>query len=297
MRILVGLLLIVFCFGSNSCQKELDIKDLDSNIVTHPVTGSFKAKIDGVQFIADKFTGITRALNTIAIGGQGSDGQQIILRVADSGVHVYTLDINSFTNAGAYSEDNDIAYSTNGGSTSAESGGTLSITSIDEVNKTMSGTFSITVFRQTDGTQKVITEGVFTNIAYTTTAIPPANSTDTFSVKVDGEDFPEYSILATSVFNMISISASDQDVSKTVGLSFPSDVTAGVYTFDPFGFEYIGQYNVGASFLIANSGTLTILEHNTATKRIRGTFEFPAEELSGTGSAELTEGYFSVIYQ
>ena len=69
MRIALGLLLIIFCVGSNSCQKELSIKDIDSSVVK-PVTGSFKAKIDGVQFVADKFTGITRALNTIAIAGR-----------------------------------------------------------------------------------------------------------------------------------------------------------------------------------------------------------------------------------
>ena len=296
MRIVAVLLLIIFCFGSNSCQKELSINDIDSNIVK-PVTGSFKAKIDGIQFIADKLTGVTRALNTISIVGQSNDGQLIVLRVADSGVHVYTLDINSSVNAGAYSKDNDFAYTTNQGNTSAESFGTLSITSIDAVNKTMSGTFSITVYRQTDSTQKIITEGVFDKISYTTTPIPPANSSDTFKVKVDGVDFPVYSILGTSVFNKISISASDQAVSKTVGLSFPDDIAPGVYTFTLFGPDYIGQYNVGTSFLIASSGTLTILQHNTTTKRISGTFDFPAEEILGTNMAQLTEGYFSVIYQ
>src|SRR5450432_3153311 len=140
MRIVVGLLLIILCFGSHSCQKEFSINGIDSTIVIPPgsVSGSFTAKIDGVQFVANKATGATRALNVIAITGQDSNGQLIVLRVADSGVHVYTLDINSSSNVAAYSKDNAVAYTTNGGSTGDQSGGTLSITSIDAVNKTLS---------------------------------------------------------------------------------------------------------------------------------------------------------------
>jgi Family of unknown function (DUF6252) len=298
MRIAIGLFLIVICFGVNSCQKELNIDGIDSTIVAPPgsVSGILIAKIDGVQFVANKATGITRALNRISIVGQSNDGQLIALGVADSGVHVYSLDISS-VNFGAYSLNNDVAYTSNGGSTGAESGGTLSITSIDAVNKTMSGTFSITVFRQTDLTQKIITEGVFKDISYTTTAIPPSNSTDTFRVKTDGVAFPVFSVIGISVFNMINLSTSDQSVSKTVGISVPSNVTPGVYTFALFGLDYIGQYNIGTSYLVANSGTLTILEHNTTTKRIRGNFNFSAEELIGTKTSVLTEGYFSVVYQ
>jgi hypothetical protein len=299
MRIVIGLLLIVLCFGSDSCQKEFVISGIDSTLITPPgsVSGNFTAKIDGGQFVADKATGATRALNVIAITGQASDGQLIVLRVADSGVHIYTLEINSAANAGVYSKDNGIAYTTNGGNSATQSGGTLSITSIDTANKTLSGTFSIKVYRPIDSTQKNITEGVFNNISYGSLAIPPANSLDTFRVKIDGVQFPVFSIVGISAFNMVDLSASDQLVSKTVGLSITSSVTLGSYTFTLFGPDYIGQYNVDSSFLAAESGTLTILEHNTTTKRIRGNFNFHASELLGTKVSELTEGYFSVVYQ
>lgn len=46
------------------------------------------------------------------------------------------------------------------------------------------------------------------------------------------------------------------------------------------------------------SGILTIVEHNTATKRIRGNFSFRGEELLNPGNfADLTNGNFSVKYQ
>jgi Family of unknown function (DUF6252) len=299
MRIVIGLLLIILCFGSNSCQKDFVISGIDSTLITPPgsVSGNFTAKIDGVQFVANKATGATRALNVIAITGEANDGGLIVLRVADSGVHVYTLDISSSSNAGVYSKDNGIAYTTNGGNSAAQSGGTLSITSIDTAGKTLSGTFSIKLYRPIDSTQKNITEGVFNNISYGTLAIPPANSTDTFRVKVDGVQFPVFSIVGISAFNMIGLSGSDQLVSKTVGVTIPSNVTPGSYTFTLFGPDYIGQYNVDSSYLAAESGTLIILEHNTTTRRIRGNFSFHASEIIGTKVSELTEGYFSVVYQ
>jgi hypothetical protein len=304
MKIIVAVLLsIIVCFSNTSCQKEFSLTDVDSSLITLPpgtqppgVSGSFTAKIDGVQFVGDKFAAATRALDVIAITALSVGGEQIVLRVADSGVHVYSLDINSATNVAAYSKDNGIAFTTNGGNSAVESGGTLSVTSIDEVNKKISGTFSVKVYRPLDSKQKIITEGVFTNISYETTAIPPANALDTFRVKVDGTQFPVSSITGISVFGMINISSSNLNVSKTVGLSFKSDVTPGTYDLSLFGLEYIGQYNVGTSYMAANPGTLTIIEHNTTTKRIRGNFKFHAAEIIGANKAELTEGYFSVHY-
>ncbi len=299
MRILIGIFFFVLCFGSNSCQKGFTVDGLDSTIITppQPVTGSFTAKINGINFIADKSSGATRALGEIAITGLNSNGEKIVLVVADSGVHVYTLDINSPSNAGAYNKDTAYSYATNQGNSDAESGGTLSITSIDLVNKTMSGTFSIKVYRAFDLTQKNITEGVFNNIPFETTAIPPSNSTDTFRVKVNGVDFPAFSVSGISAFGMVNFSASNQQVSKTVGISLPADITPGTYTFTLFGPSYIGQYNSDSAYMAADTGTITILEHNTISKKIRGTFDFHAAELPGTQEAQLTEGYFSITYQ
>ncbi|MEO8413193.1 MAG: DUF6252 family protein [Ginsengibacter sp.] len=298
MKLILGVLLLaIICLGTYSCQKEFTPGNGDSTFIHPPaVSGSFTAKIDGVSFVANKVTGITRALNTIVIAGQDTNGQTIVLRVADSGVHVYSLDINSATNAAVYTKDSAYAYATNQGSTPAESGGTLSVTSIDTVHKTMSGTFSVKVFRALDLSQKNITEGVFKNISYTTQAIPPVNANDTFRLKVDGVQFPVFSANGISAFGMISLSASDQSVSKSVGISMPATIIPGTYTFTVLG-DAIGQYNIGTSYEAASSGTLTIVEHNTVTKRIRGNFNFHASEIIGTNASDITEGYFSIVYQ
>ncbi|MEO6638345.1 MAG: DUF6252 family protein [Ginsengibacter sp.] len=299
MKIITGvLLLIVICIGSHSCQKDFIIDNVDSTLITPPaVSGNFTAVIDGAPFVANKFAQASKTLNVIAITGESTDGELILLRVADSGVHVYTLNINSLSNVGAYSKNGGVAFSTNGGTSASQSDGTLSITKIDTVNKRMSGTFSIKVYRQTDQLQKNITTGVFTNISYTTTPIPPSSATDTFKVKTDGAQFPVFSVNGISAFGMINISASNSAVTKTVGLSFPINITPGAYTISLFGPEYIAQYNIGNSYLAGDSGSLTIIEHNTTTKRVRGNFNFHGAELLGTQESELTEGYFSVVYQ
>ncbi len=300
-RFIIGIFLFaIIGLSTDSCQKEFTLTTFDSTLITPPTsTGNFTAKIDGVQFIANKAAGASRSLNLIVINGQSIDGESITLRVADSGVHVYSLGINSVSNVGGYTKDSSTAYLTIQGNNGNESGGTLSITSIDTAHKTMSGTFSMIVYRAYDLDQKVITEGVFTNISYATQPLPSTSATDSFMVKINGVQFPVYSITGISTFGTINLVANDQSLTHTVGISVPANITAGSYTFTPFVLNYLGQYNIDTSYLVAKSGTLTILENNTSTKRIRGNFNFIAAELPGAGiqTAELTDGYFSIMYQ
>ncbi len=160
----------------------------------------------------------------------------------------------------------------------------------------MSGSFSIHVYRQFDSMQHSITEGIFTNISYSTQPPPPA-TTDSFRVKVDGTNFTYNLLGAISVFGKINISAA-QTVAPAVGLSIPDNVVPGTYDFDIINF--VGQYNPSTSvFLGADTGSVTILEHNPVTKRIRGNFHFLANTVftNTPPNVQLSEGYFSVRYQ
>lgn len=188
----VFLLSVIICISFTSCQKDNTNSD----------AGNFSATVDSNQFVANKFSAAI-AINVIAITGQSDDGRQIVLRVKDSGVHVYSLDINSLSNAGAYSINNDNAYTTNSGNTAAESGGTLSILSIDTSNKKITGTFSMKVYRQLDSKQISITKGSFSNIPYVTDAFPASKATDTLTVKVDGSPFAGYSITGISAYETL----------------------------------------------------------------------------------------------
>ena len=286
-----------YAFGANGCSFSVTV--LPGEIVT----GSFTAKIDGTPWVANRFAQGARISNTLNISGLGLDKKFITISVKDSGVHQYTLAWdNTSGGAGGFMDSTlaDVtAFTSNAGLTPAEGGGTLNITSIDEVNKKMSGTFSFKAKRSTDDTYRDITEGVFTNIPYIST-LPPGNSTDTFNVKIDGAAFVPASVsgLGVAILSNIVVQGNDATGTKTVAVYFPNDLTPGVYEISGIGDLYYGQYNVNAStFLISSTGTLEILFHNPATRRIRGRFSFTASPLTGGPPiAQLTEGYFAVTY-
>jgi len=146
----------------NSCQKEFE----DPNDTSLNTTVVFKAKINGVQFVADISGAAIRADSVISIAGKSNDGQMIVFTVKDSGVHVYSLDINSISNFGGYVDANSLTFSSNEGINPGDSGGNLAIILIDPVKRLISGTFNFKAFRQDSRTQRIITEGVFRNILY-----------------------------------------------------------------------------------------------------------------------------------
>jgi hypothetical protein len=285
-----------------SCQKEISNNPTDPNNQA-TVTGNMKAKIDGKQWVADKAAGASRMTGLINITGYSFDRKIITITMKDSGIHRYVL-ADVTINAAALidsTDPNPFSFTSNQGSYPATAGGEVNLTAIDTAKKTMSGTFAFKVFRDADGKGKSISEGSFTNIPYSTT-LPPSSATDSFQVKIDGASWVPQSVMGFSVpmMNQIAINATNATGSKTVGLTFPSNITPGTYTLDFWGLTYIGQYNPDTDPMHSKasmSGTLTILEHNTSTKRIRGNFNFRAEELLNSANfATISDGYFSVKY-
>ena len=303
---LYGLMVLTGISVFSSCQKEVD-----PSIIANPnlptTTGNLKAKIDGTQWVANSAESASRMLGLINIGGRSTDRKYLTITLTDSGVHNYTLDNNSM-NAAAYvdsSLSNVFSFTTNQGINPGDAGGFVNITSIDVANKRISGTFSFRVFRQMDGAQRTLTEGSFTNLPYTTT-LPPGNATDTFKVKIAGTLWVPPTVLGSKtpavppLTSQIVVTGTSTDGTKSVGLFMPDGIAPGSYTFNLFGATYIGLYNPDTDPSHSQgsmSGTLTILSHNTTTRRIRGNFNFHAEALlNPLLNTELTEGYFSVSY-
>ena len=298
----VSSILIVFL----SCQKEIDPSIIENNNPPGAV-GNLKAKIDGTQWVANSAEGASRMLGLISIGGRSTDRKYLTITLTDSGVHNYTLDNNSM-NAASYIDStlaNPMNFTTNQGINPGDAGGFVNITSINTTNKTISGTFAFRVYRQMDGTHKTMTEGSFTNLPYTTT-LPPGNTNDTFRVKIAGTLWVPPTVFASKtpaappLLPQIAITGTSADGTKSVGMFMPENITPGSYTFDLFGATYLGLYNPDTDpnhSQGAMSGTLTILSHNTTTRRIRGNFNFHAEALLNPSlNTQLTEGYFSITY-
>jgi hypothetical protein len=307
MRTITALLAISGILLLASCQKEVNFNSRDNN-GNNPsqVTGDFKAKIDGSQWVANKVAGASRMGGLINVTGISTDKRIITMTLQDNGVGSYTLNDQAM-HAGALldsNETNPIAFASNQSSDPALAGGTVNITAIDATNKKISGNFSFKVFRALDNKGHTITEGTFSNITYVTT-LPPASTTDTFRVKIAGTPWTPATITGINVtlpqLSSLSITASDATGSKSIGLTMPPAITPGTYTLDFFGMTYTGLYNPDSDpnhSQGSTSGTLTILEHNTSTKRIRGNFNFHAESIANPAiNSAITEGYFSVKYQ
>ena len=290
-----------------SCQKEVDPGIIDDQNPPQQVTGNLKAKVDGAQWVANTASGATRMLGLISIGGKSTDKKTLAITLVDSGVHTYRLDNNSL-NAAAWVDStmqNPLNFTTNQGINPGDAGGTVTITSIDQVNKKISGTFSFKMYRQFDGLQRTFTEGSFTDLTYLT-SLPPTSSNDTFKVKIAGTLWTAPVVMGAvapaipPMAPQLGITGTTTDGTKSVGVIVPANITPGTYTFDLFGATYLGLYNPStdpSQSQAAMSGTLTILSHNTSTKRIRGNFNFHAEALlNPLLNTELTEGFFAVSY-
>jgi len=276
-----------------SCSKELS-RETPTN--SGKPTGDFRAKIDGVDWVAaDDSKSATILSGVINVTGTSADGKSISITILGDATGSYTVDANS-TGIAEY-DDSDGSFSTNQSTDPAKAGGTVVITEIDEANKTISGTFVFNGYDPNTGTTKVITEGIFQKLPYSTT-LPPASITDTLTAKIDGVDFKATSIAAPIISGNLFVQGAASDGTHFVGIYMPQGVQPGSYTLDFYGATYIGQYSPDAGTVLVSqgNGTLTIIENNSTTRRIKGTFNFTASDISNTKTAQITEGYFSVGY-
>jgi hypothetical protein len=127
------------------------------------------ATIDSVSWAAaDSTQAAIVSQGAVTISGISSGGQEISITLDDTVIGLYLLNQTSASLAVYANLDSvgSYAYSTNQGSDTAQAGGTVNVTAINRVNKTISGIFSFKVYRNSDGSQKDITAGVFYNIPY-----------------------------------------------------------------------------------------------------------------------------------
>lgn len=296
-RAAIWIFVVAFgALGLFSCRKETSVE----NAVT--LSGDFRAQINGVQWIAASTTkGATLLAGLINITGISSDNKQLSITLTDTVVGVYTLNQTSSSYAAyADNDSSDIyAFSSNQGSDTTQAGGQVIITEIDRVNKTLTGTFSFKVFRDIDGHQKTISNGIFYKLPYVS-SLPPSSTTDTMNCRIDGTPWVGQSISVQSVSGQLAITGSHLDGTQMVGLIMPSNITAGPpYILSVTSTNYIGLYSPTPTVALgASSGTLTILSNNTTTQRIRGNFQFRASNPLGgtTPPHDLLSGFFSVYY-
>jgi hypothetical protein len=281
-----------------SCTKELSYE----NNGRIPGAGTFTAVIDGVQWAAtDSGKAASIMDGMINISGLSADNKQLNITLNDTATGTYKLNQNTFSLASFSAVDSSgiFAFTTNEGSDSTQAGGTVTVTRIDRVYQNISGTFSFNMYRDFDGRQKQVRQGVFTNIPYTSLQAS-STGTDTMRATIDGSAWAAQAINGTALSGILTISGSHSDGTLATILVMPQGVTPGSWTLDINGGQFIGLYDPTPTIVMASSGgILQILENNQVTKRIRGNFQFQATVPLGAATArtdQVTSGYFSVQY-
>ncbi|WP_395056490.1 DUF6252 family protein [Flavobacterium sp.] len=271
-------------------------------------SGSFKVDFDGQTFIANTTQAIVNS-SYVAITGMKSTGEFFQITIPSATVGTYTLSSNPSNFGLIYSlGSSNIPFL----AASDSSGGFASfpnytdtakiiISSIDTVNKKISGTFKFTGVRFASGSSttietKVFTNGSFTNLAYTSDVVAPVGNT--FTAKMDGVDFVSTNITGIKSSGIISVIGRKGSV-ENIGLAFPDNTTAGtIYNISPFGSERIQYISDGTtSGIFGGTGTITIISHDVAAKRIKGTFSASVSTLlPPIVSHNITVGTFDVTY-
>src|SRR5450631_1831730 len=227
--------------GLFSCTKELSYE----NNGRIPGTGTFTAVIDGVQWTA-KDSGKAASIldGMINLSGLSADNKQLSIILNDTATGTYKLNQNTFSLASFSAADSSgiFAFTSNEGSDSTQAGGTVTVTRIDRVYQTISGTFSFNMYRDFDGRQKQVRQGVFTNIPYTSSQAS-SSGTDTMRANIDGSAWAAQTISATALSGILTISGSHSDGTLATILVMPQGVTPGSWTLDISAGQFIGLYD------------------------------------------------------
>lgn len=163
--------------------------------------------------------------------------------------------------------------------------GTVTISELNETNKTISGTFNFNAFLPGIDTIYV-SKGALHNVSYTGGDIDDPTNAGVFKAKVNGNQFLPIVVSSRNTGNTIITSGSTAN--STIIISIKPDVEPGEYTVPRSGFSAKYQDVTGPE--TTDEGIINILEHNTSAKTIKGTFSFI------TNRSEITEGEFNVTY-
>jgi hypothetical protein len=294
---IIHLAWLILLAAAFACQKEKSFEK-NPNGSGNIAAGDFVATIDGTAWQASANSKFAFLYGAVTIIGISSDNKEIRINLSAAQIGTFNLDAVS-AEEGFFvdlSATNPASLSTFQSADTSKAGGTVTISSIDSIHKTISGNFKISVYRQSDQIGKRITEGAFNQLPYVEN-LPPPKLTDTLSATIDGNTWAPANILAGLNSGLLYILGFAIDTSS-LELFMPQNAGPGNHLLDVNG-EYVGQYlpNLNTVLLSQGNGSgLTILQNDPIIRRIKGSFDFQAVELGGPGSAQVSNGYFSVEY-
>jgi hypothetical protein len=296
------ILLAAILFSFISCNKEMSLENKNG---TAPVNGDFYGTIDGLQWSADSLQDIEVSTAGVSILGLSKTGEVITMFLPQFKTGTYTLNAQS----PAYAVYANIVTSPNSEylSNVGNAGGTITISSIDTVNKLITGNFQLTLINPLDNTTKTITAGILAYVPYdgggaVIGTSPPtgAGNLDTLTATVNGSAFTG-AVVETEKDTMtgqLLVAGISADGITDIALDMPMNIKAGTYNLDFNQGVYFGFYNPSATVTLISiaNGSLTISSNDVVNRRISGTFSFIGSTSTTASTANVTQGYFSVSY-
>jgi hypothetical protein len=252
----------------------------------------FKADFNNSTWNATDYVGIVSP-NFIQIAGNKANGEGFLFLVNATGVGTYPANTNILSYTPPSSE---FGYWSTNINNNNENTGFITITTINTVNKTISGTFNFKGYWSNSDVTNIppiqFTNGVFTNIPYTN----QAEINDTFFARVNGAEFVDVDLLVAELgingVDFYSIGAQNAAL-NTMTVSVRTNIGAGTYPITGVVATDVVQviYNLNNVSYRAISGSVIITE-KTAT-RLKGTFSCVTD---GAAPFTITQGAFDVAY-
>jgi hypothetical protein len=293
-KFIAGIFLILTSFTFTSCDIEPIDSYLDPGDFENPTNGPavFKADFSGNTWTATETQAVV-STNFISIGATRADGSTFAILINATGAGTYPANANFVTYTAAGSE---FAYWSFNQENPAEDTGSVTITRIDTVNHTVSGTFSFRGYWSDMNNTNILavdfTNGVFTNIPY----IPNTETGDDFFAKVDGTEFVDTLVTGIEADGgsgvWLNVDAVDASLNH-ITVAFKKSMGTGTYVIT-------GALTDNASCSMSTptidydgiSGSLVIT--SLTADRVKGTFSFIGSD--GTATKTVSEGSFDVGY-
>lgn len=173
--------------------------------------------------------------------------------------------------------------------------GSVTITSFDAVNKTISGRFNFTGWYGVEDLNLpsiAFTNGVFENIPVS--GLPETSNPGTtsfFKAKINGTAKTFGTIMVFGEGATWTISATNTASQESISLTLPETITPGTYPLALFTEYYANYLSFTGDGFASDSGTITITSHTGGW--IKGTFSFTGEDFDDN-VGNVTNGEFSV---
>lgn len=279
----IFLTLVLMAATFFSCRKERSIEN------SNGLGADFTAMIGGSKWEAAEGTqGATMIQGMIYVTGISADGRQLSIALNNPVGGAYQLGQHTPDLAVYAGPDSSGAYvlSTNQGADISQAGGTVTVTTLDLANHTISGIFSFKTYRNFDSTRLNIASGVFYKIPLTALQTLP-HERDTLTATIDSFSWIGQGILKADISGQLVLSGSELDGVRAITLVMPDNTGPGVYPLTSTGIGYTGVYNPSPTqSLVSSAGSLTVLQNDPATMRIRGNFQFQGTGIQGLGGCQ-----------